>query len=303
MSKLSGKVCLITGGAGFVGNALAHHLVSIGCEVYCLDDYSTSKTHPTWNQFEVCHSILQLTLGGIHYIHGHTCDISHLCSGFSPDIVFHFGEYSRIHQSWSECEKVWKSNLFGTTCVFEYCVKRNIPIVYSASSAILGETVQRTPYTFSKRVMVDLLKRYHEWFGLQYIITYFYNVYGEGQISDGPYATVLGIFERQHFTGQKLTVVEPGTQSRCFTHITDIISGICTAVEKFSNVDVPIRSKDELSIIELAQLFTSSEKEIEYLPQRKGDRVCSTVELPDLLRDNGWESTVNLREYIDTKLN
>lgn len=290
------KVCLITGGSGFVGNALAQQLISSGYTVYSLDDYSTSKTHESFSHFQKCPGTLELTLNGIHYIQGHTSEIATKCCHISPDIIFHFGEYSLINQSWSECDKVMKSNLYGTSCVLDYCLKKKALLVYSASSAILGETIQRTPYTFTKKVMVDLIKRYHEWFGLQYIITYFYNVYGEGQISNGPYATVLGIFEKQYSEGKSLTVVKPGTQSRCFTHINDIINGIITAISTFDNADVPICSKDFITIEDLARLFSDT---IEYLPERQGDRESSKLELPDILRQIGWESSVNLMDYIE----
>jgi UDP-glucose 4-epimerase len=147
--------------------------------------------------------------------------------------------------------------------------------------------------------MVELIRCYHEWFQLEYIITYFYNVYGPNQINEGKYATIMGIFERQYIKDEDLTVVLPGTQERTFTHIDDIISGIITSIQFFKNEDIPIASDDTVSIINLAKLFLKENKHIIYLPEQKGNRMQSVKKFENKLKQVGWTTKHSLFEYIN----
>ncbi len=297
---------LVTGGCGFVGSYLVKLLLSQNYNVYVLDDLSTTiDSHPIKQYFDSHpnESIYQPALNYI-VIKGSTLDIGtskvNIFNTIHLDLVFHFGEFSRINASWSEIDKVMSNNLLGTTRVLQLCTSKNAKLVYSASSAILGEEMPATPYTFTKKCMVELIKCYHKWYQLDYIITYFYNVYGENQICEGKYATVLGIFEKQYLENKPLTVVLPGTQKRIFTHIDDILSGIITSIENFINKDVPIASHDNISIIELAHLFypDKNKTNIIYLPEQVGNRSQSVHYLKDVLRDINWETKNSLYDYI-----
>ena len=298
---IQGKTILITGGAGFVGNALAQKL-KLKNTVYVLDDFSSSSHHPVFQQFCENNELNRIKFDEIFYTRGHTSNILSLLNDIAPDIIFHFGEFSRINESWNRKDEVYKSNLLGTSAVLDFCVAKKSFLVYSASSAILANSeqtqLQSTPYTFTKSVMVSMVKHYADWYGLKYVITYFYNVYGPGQIEDGPYATVLGIFEKCYKNCTKLPVVQPGTQSRIFTHINDITEGIIAALQ-FENKDIPIASNDECSIVTLAKLFVD-ESQIEFLPARKGDRTKSTKTLEDQLYKVGWKPKENLFHYIES---
>jgi UDP-glucose 4-epimerase len=303
---------LVTGGCGFVGSYLVKWLLGKKYHVFVLDDLSTTiDSHPAKQYFNSNpNETVYIPSTNYTIIKGSTLDIgTSLFTIFDNthlDLVFHFGEFSRINASWIEIDKVMNSNLLGTTKVLELCKQKNAKLVYSASSAILGEELPATPYTFTKKCMVELIKCYHKWYNLDYIITYFYNVYGENQISEGKYATVIGIFEKQYLQNKPLTVVLPGTQKRIFTHIEDIISGITIAIENFINKDVPIASHDSISILDLAHLFYSTTQtnnksdnpNIIYLPEQVGNRPQSIHCLKDILREIGWETKHSLYEYI-----
>lgn len=309
---------LIIGGCGFVGNKLLEYYANTPnsdelYKIWSLDNFSSSTTHPIYEEFSKNQHLVQiksLKYENVFYIKGNSWDIFEECRHITPSIIFHFGEFSRINQSWYEIDTVMKSNLYGTSKVLDYAVKNKSLLVYSASSAIFGDNAQNaTPYTWTKSKMVELITNYENWFGLQSVITYFYNVYGPGQIMEGSYATVMGIFEKQTLENKPCTVVLPGTQKRCFTHINDIISGIVLAVSyKMYNIKVgitscngdikhvPIFSNDEFTIEEVAKMFQSN---IEYLPERKGDRKESVKILDDVLRTKfKWNTTFKLKEYI-----
>jgi UDP-glucose 4-epimerase len=296
---------LIIGGCGFVGTELVNslHKLNKNIQLYILDNLSsTVESHPVKQFFTNNPSVETFkpqNNTNITYIKGSSVDIHKHCEHIQPDIVFHFGEFSRINASWDEIDTVMKSNLLGTSNVLEYCVKKKSKLVYSASSAILGETLPATPYTYTKKCMVELIKCYHEWFNLEYIITYFYNVYGPKQINEGKYATIMGIFERQYNKGEDLTVVLPGTQERTFTHINDIISGIVTSIQQFKNEDIPIASDDTISIISLAKLFLKENRKIIYLSEQKGNRMQSVKKFENKLKQVGWSTKQSLIDYIN----
>lgn len=275
---------LVTGGAGFVGSHLVERLVGVGYQVISLDDYS--------NGSEKNHVL------GAEYRKGHTMDIETLVPE-KVDIVYHLGEYSRTSQSFQDLDRVWRSNMDGTYAVLEYCRKNNIKIVYSASSTKFGDDntgALQSPYAWTKAHNVGLIDRYAEWFGLPYAITYFYNVYGPRELSDPQYGTLIAIYGRLFKEGKPLPVVKPGTQERYFTHVADIVEGLILAGERGAGDGYALGAKELYTIEEVAQMFGT---EIEYLPERPGDRKRASLDLTKSENELGWRATRSLKEYIE----
>ena len=146
---------------------------------------------------------------------------------------------------------------------------------------------------------VELIKNYKEWYGLEYEICYFFNVYGPGQITTGDYATVVGIFERQYSNSEELTVVSPGTQSRDFTHIDDIVRGVIASVEKNLNGEWHLRSGTTHTILEVAKMFDSG---YTLIPERRGERIDVVEIETDTNEKLEWEPQMSLSRYIKHKL-
>ena len=112
--------------------------------------------------------------------------------------IFHFGEFARIYQSFKQMSKCLDSNSIGTNAIFNYCLQNKIKLIYSATSASLGnkgKDKNLSPYAFTKSKNLELLENLKHWFNFKFEIIYFYNVYGPNQISKGNMATVIGIFE------------------------------------------------------------------------------------------------------------
>lgn len=275
---------LVTGGAGFVGSNLIEALnKDINNQITSLDCYFTGQTTNHIN--------------GVEYVNGYTWDIQNIFEDRQFDLIFHFGEYSRIVHSFDDIDFVTESILRGTPKVFEFAKKCNAKIIYSASSSKFGNNGKDenlSPYSWMKSKMVELLKNYNKWFNLKYEICYFFNVYGPRQIYNGNYATVVAIFEKQYINNQRLSVVKPGTQSRDFTHISDIISGVLESEKTNLNHEWHLRSGKNTTIIELAEMFG----DWELIEERRGERFTSEEFDSDTEKLLKWKPKYELKNWI-----
>ena len=277
------KKILITGGAGFIGSNLCERLSKVDSnDVYSLDNYFTGKkeNHVT----------------GVTYINGNTINIAELVN-FNPDIVYHLGEYSRVEQSFDDIDKVWKYNKDGTFAVLEFCRNTGAKIVYSGSSTKFGDNgsgKNQSPYAWSKSTNTELVKNYGEWFGIEYAITYFYNVYGKNEISRGKYATLIALFKEKMLRNEELTVVSPGTQLRNFTHVDDIIDGLVLVGDKGIGDGYGIGCKESFSVLDIAKMFGGN---IKMIKERKGNRMMAEV-VTNKTEELGWSAKRPIKKYI-----
>jgi len=259
---------IVTGGCGFVGSNLIEYLLKkTKNKIISIDDYSAGLKKN------------QIKDKRVKYINGDTRDISKILIKYSSNIdaIFHFGEFSRIYQSFIHMNKCIQSNTIGSNAVFNFCLKYKIKLIYSATSASLGnngEDKNLSPYAFTKSKNLELLENLKKWFNFKYEIIFFYNVYGPKQIKTGDMATVIGIFEDYYLKGKPLPVVKPGSQSRRFTHIDDTIKVCYEAWKNKKNRYYSIANKKSYTIIEVAKLF---ETKIKLLPSRRGERYASAL--------------------------
>ena len=280
----SKKIALVTGGAGFIGSHLCDALYNTGnYEVFSLDNYFTGT--------ESNH------IKGVNYIKGSSSEIDSLID-FVPDYIYHLGEYSRVEQSFEDIELVWKFNKDGIFAVLEFCRKTKAKLIYAGSSTKFGDGGlgrSQSPYAWSKATNTELVKNYGNWYGLKYAITYFYNVYGPREISQGKYATLIALFKEKVKNNEPLTVVSPGSQKRNFTHVDDIIKGITLVGEKGEGDDYGIGSPESFSILEIANMFQNAK--IEMLPERPGNRMTAEV-ITEKTIALGWLPTKSVVNYI-----
>ncbi len=155
----------------------------------------------------------------VRYLRDSSKHIDNLLKSYKSKIhcIFYFGEFARIYRSFKKINECFSSNIEGSSSVFNFALKNKIRLVYSATSASLGnkgQDMNLSPYAFSKSKNLELLENLKKWFGFRYEVIYFYNVYGEKQICKGDMATVVGIFQDHFKRGKKLPVVRPGTQIR-----------------------------------------------------------------------------------------
>ena len=262
------KIIVVTGGAGFVGSNLIEYLIKkTTSKIISLDNYSSGSRKNHINNRRVV------------YLKSDTSKINKILNNYKKkiEVVFHFGEFSRIYQSFEQFNECLNSNSIGSKAVFNFCLENKIKLIYSATSASLGNKgndKNLSPYAFTKSKNLELLENLKNWFSFKYEIIYFYNVYGPKQICKGKMATVVGIFQNNYKLNKPLTVVKPGTQTRRFTHISDTVEVCYNAWKKNKNLHYSITNKKSYSIIELAKMFKSK---IKFIPSRPGERYASAL--------------------------
>jgi UDP-glucose 4-epimerase len=289
------NILVITGGAGFIGsNLISEFLKFKKYKIISIDNYSSGlfKNHFKNNR--------------VKYLKGSTKNIEILLKSYTGKIhsIFHFGEFARIYQSFKKINECFSSNIEGSSNVFNFALKNKIRLIYSATSASLGnkgEDMNLSPYAFSKAKNLELLENLKKWFNFRYEVVYFYNVYGERQICKGDMATVVGIFEDYFKKKKKLPVVRPGTQVRRFTHVYDTVKACIFAWKKNKCKHYSIASNQSYSIIELAKLFRNK---IRYLPKRAGERYASALTKMNLNNKIiRLSAKIRLKDYVNNFLN
>ena len=285
---------IVTGGAGFVGSNLINLLIKkTKYNIISIDNYSSGNIKNHINSKRV------------KYIRGDTKNIFYLLKKPKEvNTIFHFGEFARIYQSFLKMSECINSNTIGSNAVFNYCLKNKIKLIYSATSANLGnkgKDKNLSPYAFTKAKNLELLENLKKWFKFKYEVIYFYNVYGPNQICEGRMATVIGIFENCYKKGKPLPVVKPGNQTRRFTHINDTVKICYLAWKKNQCRHYSIANHKSYSILSIAKMFNS---QIIFLPKRAGERYASALTNMNLSNKvYKYFGKINLKSYIDNFTN
>ncbi len=289
------NLIIVTGGAGFVGSNLIEFLLKkTKYKIISLDNYSSGEKK---NHIENKR---------VKYIKGNTANIKKILNKKKNKIktIFHFGEFARIFQSFKKFEECYESNSIGSKAVFKFCLDNKIKLIYSATSASLGNSGKDknlSPYAFTKSKNLELLENLKIWFNFKFEVIFFYNVYGPRQIKAGPMATVIGIFENQYLNKKPLSVVKPGTQTRRFTHIHDTIEVCYKAFKANKGKYYSITNKHSFSILEVAKMFKT---QIIFLKPRLGERYASALtkisQSNKIIQEYG---NLQLKDYITSFIN
>ena len=283
------NIIIVTGGAGFIGSNLIKFLLKkTNLKIISIDNYSTGTVNNHYDNKNV------------KYIKDDNINISKILKNYKKKIkvIFHFGEFSRIYPSFLNPRACLNSNINNSFEVINFAKDNRIKIIYSATSSALGnngEDENLSPYAWTKTKNIELIKNYSRWFGLKFELVYFYNVYGPGQILNGPMSAVIGIFENQFKKKIPLTVVRPGSQKRDFTHIDDIINGCYLAFKKGKQKEYMLGTQKQYTVLQIAKMFKTK---IKFLPPRDGERFGSSTPNNNAFNYLGYKAKVDIHEYI-----
>ena len=283
------NIIIVTGGAGFIGSNLIKYLLKkTNLKIISLDNYSTGtkKNH--------------INHKNVKYINGENINISKILKRYTNNIkvIFHFGEFSRIYQSFLNSNECLNYNIKHSFEVINFAKDNKIKIIYSATSSNLGnggKDEDLSPYSWAKSKNIELIKNYSRWFGLKYELVFFYNVFGPGQIMNGKMSAVIGTFEKLYKKRKPLTIVKPGTQKRDFTHIDDIVKGCYLAMIKGRQDEYMLCTKKSYSIIQIAKMFNTK---IKFIKKRPGDRFGSTTINNNAEKILGFKAIKDIKTYI-----
>jgi len=283
------NIIVVTGGAGFIGTNLIKYLLKkTDFKIISVDNYSTGSKKNHINH------------KNIKYIKGENINISKILKKYTNKIkvIFHFGEFSRIYQSFLNTKECLNNNINNSFEVINFAKDNKIKIIYSATSSALGNNGKdqnQSPYAWSKTKNIELIKNYSKWFGLKYELVFFYNVYGPNQIMNGPMSAIIGIFKSQYKKRKPLTIVKPGSQRRDFTHVDDIVRGCYLAWVKGKQKEYMLCTRKTYSILEIAKMFGSKFK---FLKSRPGDRLGSIVSNNNAKKILGFTAKKDIKNYI-----
>jgi len=285
-AKNSGLI-VVTGGAGFIGSRLIPALLSHYSEyrIVSVDNYFSGTLENHSDDPRVLY-VDAATMDGLDFL------------PVVPNLVFHLGEFSRIVQSFADIDCCSQFNQTGTFKVVDYCRRNNCKLIYAGSSSKFGNDGQDehlSPYAWMKSKNIELILNMDRWFGLDFAIAYFYNVYGQGQILKGNYAAVIGLFEERIKQGLPLTIVTPGTQKRDFTHVDDIVRGLILVAEKGNGDNYLLGTGENWTILEVAEMY---DHPYEFIPERTGERFTSLAYESRAQAELGWTPQIRLPDYV-----
>ena len=288
---------VVTGGAGFIGSHIVDALVERGFEVHVIDNYAGGKREDRMNPKAAYHEV----------------DIREY-EKIAPIIkgatyVFHEAALPRVQFSIEQPELTFSVNVGGMVSVLRAAAEAKVKrLVYAASSSAycdqatlpLSENLPaqpKSPYGLQKYIGELSCRLWSEVYGLPTVSLRYFNVYGPRFDPDGAYALVIGKFLKQKKEGAPLTITGDGTQTRDFTHVSDVVRANLLAAES-ANVGkgemMNIGAGRNVSVNDLAAMIGGPSVHVEARLEPH-DTLADTALAKKLL---GWEPAMPLEDGV-----
>ena len=292
---------VVTGGCGFIGSHLVDYLIDLGHEVVVLDDLSSSEGRPI--------------NPGATLVEGSVTNLELVTSAtVGAGCVFHTAAWARVPRSIDDPVGTHKVNVNGTLNVLQAARENGVGrVVYSSSSSVYGD--QKThllredmtpnplsPYALHKLIGEQYGSMFARLFGMRVVSLRYFNVYGPGQTAGGAYALVIPHFLKLRSEGRPLTIYGDGTQTRSYTHVSDVVrANLLAATENLpvgENTVLNIGTDEETSVNEIAQMVGGEVEHIVPNPRGKFEELRKSADISKSRSVIGWEPWVMASEGI-----
>ena len=311
-SKFTGKTCVVTGGAGFIGSSLVEKLVKANAKVKVIDNLSVGKQNvDLLNELNV-----QLFKKDI-------CDYDDISEIFKDtDYVFHLAAMNRAQRSINDPIMSNKINVNGTLNCLHLSHLNNITkFIFVSSSSVYKGVENKSleenmyleplhPYGIGKLAGEHYCRIYNNLFNLKTVVLRYFSVYGPRQRGDIEHAGVIAKFFLQAKENSDITIYGDGTQKRNFSMVKDVVRGTLLAgiTDEAVGEIINLASEKENTVKEIAELIikiTGSKSRITYLEPLKGDpkrNKANTEKAANILDFKAEYSLKKGLEYINKQL-
>ena len=288
---------LVTGGAGFIGSNLVDKLLEDENEVIVFDN-ETANTHEGyyWNDKSENYYVNVAKKYGTNLLQTYCKDV---------DCIFHMAADISVQYSIQSPFESYSNNINSLFNVLEFAKRYEIgKVVFSSSASVYGvtdkvcvETDATDPlnaYALSKLNGEQIMKMYHDLYGINTVSLRYFNVYGPRQSNTGQYAPVVGIFQNQKENNGALTIVGDGEQTRDFVHVSDVVSANMLVADKDVNGVYNVGTGIEYSVNQIADMISDDQV---YISARVGEARRSVADISKI-KSIGWDPYVKLEEWI-----
>lgn len=285
---------LVNGAAGFIGSHLVDRLVLDGHQVYGIDDMSNGVFSNMSTAFKC---------GNFVFLED---DFTNALDQISEvDAVFHLAATGSVPRSIDKPDVTFRNNVekfHDLLCYMRHAKCKRL--IYASSSSVLGggskDANPQSPYALSKQLNELYAAQFKKHYGVQPTGMRFYNVYGPRQRADITYAALIP----KLLQGDTIRLHAPGTQSRDFTYVKDVVDALIRVLERPNlNSDVYNvgygESRNLFEVVEtLRRLLPERKFDIEIIESRPGDVLFSYCDNRPLKQDTGWQPQFSLEEGL-----
>ena len=293
--------CVVTGGCGFIGTHLVDRLVRLGHQVIVLDDLSTGN--------------LERLNPSAEPLYGSVADVDAVVSATEgAEVVFHTAAWARIERSIADPVGTHQVNVTGTLNVLRAAQVNGVSrMINSSSSSVYGDQPThlmredmapnpKSPYALQKLMGEQYADLFARLFGMSVVSLRYFNVYGHGQPSQGAYSLVIPRFLRMREEGNPLTVYGDGTQTRSYTHVSDVVeANILAATAELpagEHTVLNIGTGQETSVNDIAAAIGGPVQHIVPNPRREFEEARKAADYSIAQSLIGWEPRVAFADGI-----
>ncbi len=306
--SLSGRLCLVTGGAGFIGSNLVEMLLAEGARVRVLDNFSTGFRH----------NLERLSISkNLEIVDGDASNTNTVADAIQGvDTIFHEAAMASVPWSMRDPGLCHAWCATSTLLLLEAAAKANARrFVLASTSAAYGDSpfvskrevdpiAPLSPYAAAKLASEAYCQAFYRGMGLETVILRYFNVFGPRQDPKSEYSAVIPRFVSMILSGERPTIYGDGQQSRDFVFVGDVARAniLAAVVPDIAGGTFNIARGQRTTLLELLvslrEILGESIEPI-FEPPRAGDVRDSLADISQARTRLHFEPEVSIREGLE----